>query len=115
MQKKTKLILVILFPIQILVLQVLKRFPEFIETYYSTGIFPVISKISRFIFGWIPFSIGDIFYLLLIIYALRWIYKNIRRVKTDPKHFLLDVFSALSIVYLAFNLLWDSIIIQTPK
>ena len=106
MQKKTKLILSILFPIQILVLQVLKRFPEFIETYYSTGIFPILSKVTRYLFGWIPFSVGDIFYLLLIIYTLRWIYKNIRRIKTDLKHFLLDVFSALSIVYLVFNLLW---------
>jgi len=106
MQKKTKLILAILFPIQILVLQILKRFPEFIETYYSTGIFPVISKISRFIFGWIPFSIGDIFYLLLIIYSLRWIYKNIRRLKSDFKHFSLDVLATLSVVYLSFNLLW---------
>ena len=67
MQKKTKLILVALLPIQILVLQLLKNVPEFIESFYSTGIFPVISKISRYIFGWIPFSIGDLFYFFLIL------------------------------------------------
>ncbi len=106
MQKKTKLILVALLPFQILVLQVLKHFPEFIETYYSTGVFPVISKISRFVFGWIPFSIGDLFYLLLIIYLLRWIYKNIKRIKTDFVQFTVDIFATLSVVYLVFNLLW---------
>ncbi len=106
MQKKTKLILALLFPIQILVLQILKRFPEFIETYYSTGLFPILSKITRYLFGWVPFSIGDIFYLLLIIYLFRWIFKNIRRIKSDFKHFSIDIIATLSIVYLAFNLLW---------
>ena len=106
MQKKTKLILVVLLPIQILVLQLLKHVPEFIESFYSTGIFPVISKISRYVFGWIPFSIGDIFYFFLILLLIRWIYKNIKRIKTDTKNFILDVFSTLSIVYLLFNLLW---------
>ena len=67
MQKKTKLILVVLLPIQILALQLLKHVPEFIESFYSTGIFPVISKIYRYVFGWIPFSIGDIFYFFLIL------------------------------------------------
>ncbi|MCF6308559.1 MAG: DUF3810 domain-containing protein [Flavobacteriaceae bacterium] len=106
MQKKSKLILALLFPIQILVLQVLKRFPEFIETYYSTGLFPILSKTTRYLFGWIPFSIGDIFYLLIVLYAVRWIYKNIRRIKFDFKNFSIDIFATLSIVYLAFNLLW---------
>lgn len=106
MQKKTKLILVALLPLQVIVLQILKHFPNFIETYYSTGLFPFFSKIFRYLFGWIPFSVGDIFYLLLIIYALRWIYKNIRRVKTDPKHFTIDIIATLSIVYLVFNLMW---------
>ena len=106
MQKKTKLILVALLPIQILVLQILKNFPNFIESFYSTGIFPVISKVSRYIFGWVPFSIGDIFYLLLIVLAIRWIYENIKPAKTDTKHFFIDIFSTLSMAYLVFNLLW---------
>ena len=106
MQKKTKLILVVLLPIQILVLQLLKYVPEFIETFYSTGIFPFISKTSRFIFGWIPFSVGDIFYFFIIVFLIRWVYKNIKRIKTDTKNFILDIFSTLSVVYLLFNLLW---------
>ena len=106
MQKKTKLILVVLLPIQILVLQLLKHIPEFIETFYSTGIFPFISKTSRYVFGWIPFSIGDVFYFFLILLLIRWISKNIKRIKTDTKNFILDVFSTLSVMYLLFNLLW---------
>ena len=106
MQSKTKQFLIILIPVQIIVLQALKYFPEFIETYYSTGIFPVISEALRFTFGWIPFSVGDIFYLIFSILIVRWFFKNLIKVRRDPKSFFLDVFSTLSIVYLFFNLIW---------
>jgi len=106
MQKKTKLILVALLPIQIIVLRVLKHFPEFIETYYSKGIFPLISKTSRYLFGWIPFSIGDLFYLVITLLAARWFYFNIKRIRTELIKFLVDILATLSIVYLFFNLLW---------
>ena len=105
MKNKTKLFLVCLIPIQIIALQVLKYFPEFIETYYSTGIFPAISEALRFTFGWIPFSVGDIFYLILIILIVRWLFKNLIKVRRDLMSFFLDVFSTLSIVYLFFNLI----------
>lgn len=106
MQKRTKLILSLLLPLQILGLQLLKRFPEFVETYYSLGLYPLITKASRFLFGWIPFSVGDIFYLLIAILAIRWIYKNIRRIGKEPLRFLLDITATVSIVYFMFNLLW---------
>ncbi|MFT4668818.1 MAG: hypothetical protein ACI9HJ_000386, partial [Ulvibacter sp.] len=76
MRKKTRLILALLLPIQLILLRILKFFPDFIETYYSQGFYPYISTVSRYLFGWIPFSIGDVFYLLISILALRWLYKN---------------------------------------
>jgi len=106
MQKRTKLILAVLLPLQILFLQVLKKFPAFIETYYSNGIFPIFSRMMRFLFGWLPFSIGDIFYLLITIIAIRWIIKNLIRIRTDLIRFILDITATLSIVYFVFNLLW---------
>ena len=63
MQNKTKLFLISLIPVQVIFLQVLKYFPEFVEVYYSTGIFPLISEALRFTFGWIPFSVGDLLIL----------------------------------------------------
>ncbi len=106
MQKKTKLFLVALLPLQILVLQILKHFPNFIETYYSTGLFPFLSKTFRYIFGWVPFSVGDIFYLLLIILAIRWLIKNRKRIRTDFVQYFLEIIATLSLVYLVFNLMW---------
>jgi len=106
MQIRTKLILSFLLPLQVLILQILKKFPTFIETYYSQGLYPFISSLSRYLFGWIPFSIGDLFYLLIAVLALRWLYKNARRITFEPVRFFLDITATLSIVYFVFNILW---------
>src|SRR5215203_1274485 len=49
-----------------------------VEENYSNGIYPFISKIQRSIFGWIPFSIGDLFYAFLVLVI---IFKTIQFVK----------------------------------
>lgn len=41
--------------------------PLWVEENYSNGLYPVISKILRSIFGWVPFSVGDLFYAFLVI------------------------------------------------
>jgi len=106
MQKKTKIIIALLFPIQFITLKVLARYPEFVEQYYSNGLYPIISKIFRTLFGWIPFSIGDIFYTIAGILIIRYIYKNYKLVKTQYKRILLDVYITITLAYLAFNVLW---------
>ncbi|GGH13858.1 DUF3810 domain-containing protein [Mucilaginibacter phyllosphaerae] len=47
--------------------------PQMIEKYYSQGFYPVICQILHPAFNWLPFSFGDVAYLLVIgylIYAL---------------------------------------------
>ena len=106
MQRRTALILALLLPIQIIFLQILKHFPEFVEKYYSLGLYPLLSKISRYLFGWIPFSLGDVFYLLIGIVAIRWIYKNFYRLRFEPLRVLIDITAAVSLVYFMFHILW---------
>lgn len=106
MQRRTKVILALLLPVQYIALLTLRYFPNFVETYYSQGIYPYIAKLSRYVFGWIPFSLGDIFYTLLVILLLRWLYKNFRRIFKKPVHVALDVVASLSIIYFVFNMLW---------
>ncbi len=106
MQKRTSLYLTVFLVVQIIALQLLKHFPEFVEKYYSLGVYPWISKISRFLFGWVPFSVGDVFYALIIIIAIKWLYTNIRRLRKDSLYFFLDISAAVSVVYFMFNVLW---------
>lgn len=106
MQRRTAFILTLLLPIQIFALQILKHFPEFVEKYYSLGLYPIISKVSRYLFGWIPFSVGDVFYILIAIVAIRWIYVNFYRLRFEPIRFFMDITAAVSVVYFMFHMLW---------
>lgn len=106
MLKHKKTIIAFLIIPQYILIKWLSNYPEFIETYYSNGLYPYISKLFRFMLGWIPFSFGDLVYGFAIIYIIRWLYKNFTRLKTDTKNWFLDLFSAASILYFAFHLFW---------
>ncbi|WP_225034835.1 DUF3810 domain-containing protein [Winogradskyella sp. SM1960] len=106
MRKNKKLILVLFFILQVLFISQLKHFPEFVEQFYSNGLYVFLSKLSRYVFGWIPFSIGDIFYTLGSIYLIRWFVVNRKRIIKDTRNWLLDIGATLSIAYFAFHILW---------
>ncbi len=106
MLKHKKAIIALSIIPQYVMIKWLSHYPEFIETYYSNGIYPYISKIFRFMLGWLPFSFGDLLYAFAIIYIIRWLIKNFKRIKTDTKNWFIDVFSAVSIIYFAFHLFW---------
>lgn len=91
---------------QVIFVKWLATKPEWIEYYYSNGIYTFISKIFRTIFGWLPFSVGDILYALLIILALRYIILNRKNIRHNLLGFLRDIVMVLSIAYFTFHLLW---------
>lgn len=100
------LILTILFPIFIGIVQLLSHKPEWIELYYSNGIYPYISKILRTLFGWLPFSFGDTLGILVIILFIKGVF---RLFKDKFKNFipkLLHVTAFLSAIYSLFYLFW---------
>ncbi|MFH6769793.1 DUF3810 domain-containing protein [Gaetbulibacter aquiaggeris] len=106
MLKHKKAIIALSIIPQYLLIKWLSHYPEFVETYYSNGMYPYISKVFRYMLGWVPFSFGDLVYAFAIIYIIRWLIKNFKRIKTDSKNWLIDVFSAVSILYFTFHLLW---------
>jgi len=104
--KNKKLLLAVLFPLQIVFVKILGQFPGFIEAYYSNGAYPFISKTLRYLLGWIPFSIGDLLYIGLVLFLIRWSFKNWRNFYRIPKQTFRSIFAFLSIIYFAFNFLW---------
>jgi len=106
MSKTQKIILAFSIIPQILIIKWLSHYPEFIETYYSNGMYSFTSKALRYAFGWLPFSIGDLFYTAGGIYIIRWLLQNRKRVLKDPKNWFLDVLTAFSLIYFAFHLFW---------
>lgn len=106
MRPRLKLIIALSILPQILLVKLIGSFPNFIERYYSTGLYVYISKIFRYLLGWIPFSIGDTFYTLIIIYALRWLWKKRRIMIKRPHHWLIDALVPVAIFYAIFHILW---------
>ncbi|MBK5270153.1 MAG: DUF3810 domain-containing protein [Bacteroidia bacterium] len=87
-------------------------YPMWVEKYYSLGVYPVIAKVQRFLFGWIPFSIGDIFYgflVIIILYKTFQFFKTIFKRKFTRQYFITGLQQLIFFflfVYVSFNLLW---------
>lgn len=103
---RKKYILPVFLLIQILLIKVLALFPEVVERYYSNGLYVYISKFSRLVLGWIPFSVGDLCYTILIFFILRWVYKNRIGFFKNWKDNGLTILSFVSILYFLFHILW---------
>jgi len=83
-----------------------------VETLYSSKFYFYFSKILRFLFGCIPFSLGDILYFAVGCWLIWKIVKNIKlllRKKLSAKAAikkLLELFLRLVFVYIIFNIFW---------
>jgi hypothetical protein len=87
-------------------------YPEWVEANYTYGIYPLISRAQRFLFGWIPFSIGDLFYTFLLLAVIlrtgRFI-KLLFRKKLTRAYFVAALQQGIFFflfIYVFFNLLW---------
>ncbi|MEH6779650.1 DUF3810 family protein, partial [Maribacter arcticus] len=76
---------------QIVIVKWLGKHSEFVENYYSTGFYPFISGVFRILFGWIPFSIGDLIYFALIILALTYLFRNRKSIWKNKLSFARNV------------------------
>jgi hypothetical protein len=84
---------------------------DIIESYYSNGIYPIISKILRLITGVLPFSVGDLGYIIVSVYCLiRFFFYMSKLTKASPKPLLINGFSTFVLLllklYVVFMLCW---------
>lgn len=105
MLTKKQLLALSIIP-QIMLLKLIALFPNLVESVYSNGIFRWSSKLLHWVFGWIPFSVGDVIYTFLGILALRWLYMNRQKLTMNPFGWLTDVAARVAVVYAAFHVLW---------
>ena len=112
--KKKKLIIALSIIPAFLFVKLASLNSRFVEDYYSEGLYPLISKASRYTFGWIPFSIGDVFYTAVGIIAIRWFINNRKRIFKDTKNWLIDILTVTSIGYIAFHFFWGFNYYRSP-
>ncbi len=81
------------------------RFPSLTESWYSGGIYPFIAQLLTWLSGTLPFSLDDLFYLLLILWFISLLafslFKKISWAKS-----ISWLIQTLAIVYIGFYWLW---------
>lgn len=104
--KKVKIFLTLLIVPQWVILTVLKQNPQWIEFYYSNGLYPQLFRFKHFFFNTLPISFGDLFYgtvsILALIAIVRWIQTPEKKIQP----ILLNWGAASSILILFFHLNW---------
>ena len=85
---------------------IFRSYPQCTEIVYSCGIYPYIAKALHLLLGWIPFSVGDVLYTLLIEYAIVFLIKNIKNIWKRPLWFLDKVVFFIFSVVFCFFFLW---------
>lgn len=94
------------------VIKVFSYYPAAVEKYYSRGFYPVVARLQRLVFGWVPFSVGDILYFVTTVIVLYLLIRLIRQLvrREAPKGWWLIVLRRMAFlglwVYVLFNGLW---------
>ena len=86
--------------------------PLRVERWFSGKWFPWVARVQSVLFGWLPFSLGDVLYGLLFFILILKLYRWFRHWRANelPQGWLitalLQVFNGLLAVYVIFNLCW---------
>ena len=92
-----------------LIIKVVSLQGFWIEHYYSTGIYLGISAFFRLVFGWLPFSLGDILYTtagIYLVWRLFLLVKALISRRFNTRSFLKSAVRTLMIaasIYICFN------------
>jgi len=108
---KRKIVWIVLIVLA-LGIKLFSLFPGAVEQVYSTGLYLFIARLQRILLGWIPFSVGDLFYAAIGLWLLAGLVSFIMRIvrrRVDKEYFFgvlrrIVVFSLL--LYVLFYLLW---------
>ncbi len=92
------------------------RSDQRVEHWYALGVYPYISGLLQFSLGWIPFSVGDLFYCAVIIWAALRLWKfalgilgkefGNRGGKERLLRCSMRLLTLMAWVWLAFHVLW---------
>jgi hypothetical protein len=109
--RKPLLIFALFFAIAVL-LWVFGLFPTVVLAVYTEGAYPIISATLRWISSFFPFALGDLMYVVLIIFFLVKIFLFLKKLKNkqlkrnDCLLIPLQLATVLVIFHLTFQLLW---------
>jgi hypothetical protein len=107
---KRRLIAIVILAVAFFLLYLLEGHPQTIERYYSNGFYLFICKVFHPVFNLFPFSVGDVFYIvligLIIYYFVRLIKLLFKKQFRQAGILVLGVIVAIQSLSLAFYLFW---------
>jgi len=95
-----------------MLIKIFSLFPQAVEKYYSGRVYPAISGFLRIVLGWIPFSVGDILYGVVVVWLIVRLISFTRKVlgrrikKTYLAWLSMRIVCLIFGVYDLFNILW---------
>lgn len=90
-----------------LLIRLVSLFPDFIETYYSSALYPLTSALQRALTGWLPFSVGDLLYLLFGVWLILQLTRLIKgNVEGGRWKIISNLIQVVLCIYILFNGLW---------
>ena len=79
---------------------------------FFENFFEIQKTIHQIIFFWIPFSFGDVLYILLGIFLLYFIIKCFKKKSRNSS--LLKILIVINIFYFSYQIFWGMLYFQTP-
>ena len=110
--KKNYAIILLIF--QIITVSILSNYPSFIEKFYSLGLYQIISSINRKILSFVPFSFGDILYLLSSIYCIYYLFIMISNKKLISIFFFKKLINFFNLIFFIFYFQWGLNYLKLP-
>lgn len=87
-------------------------FPGLVESSYTCGIYPFMSRFLRIAFGWLPFSAGDILYSFIFLFALWKVAQWLKKLRKEKRSWIpstiawLNLLRFFLLLYIVFNVMW---------
>ena len=83
-------------------------FPAAVEHYYSSGMYPVLLSLRLWLTAWVPFSIGDLLYIIVCIYLIYKLIRSLIHIKKEgiTKAKVWRASAIILLVWISFKLLW---------
>ncbi|RMF69980.1 MAG: DUF3810 domain-containing protein [Calditrichaeota bacterium] len=97
-----------------LLLQLLANFPNFVEKYYSTGLYPLIASAMSNFSSQFPFSLSEFTLWVLILFGIPFTVNRMKKKRLTLPRLALNLLTGAAIVYIWFYLFWGINYLRTP-
>lgn len=114
MKQKTLWILVLSWIPQGFFVRYCQQHPDWIQQFYSHKAYQNWQFYRSSFFDLFPFSVGDLLYLIILIYFLYWMWKRGKKALRQPLLTSLRALAILAIIHAFYQLSWGLNYYQTP-